>query len=59
MFPTCKIKVLIQPHDTAQTLQEKAKVIFQTYSKTQIVGYAWDEIVENEYVIIKITYAPN
>lgn len=58
MLPSCLVKVLIQRDDNAKTLQEKAKIIFQSYSQFTIVGYQWAEIVENEYVIIKIMYDP-
>ncbi len=58
MFPSCLVKVLLQPGDTAKTLKEKAKTIFESYSDYTIVGYEWAEIVENEYVMIKIMYDP-
>lgn len=58
MLPTCLVKVILQPGDTAKTIKEKAKAIFESYSEYTIFGYEWAEIVENEYVMIKIIYDP-
>lgn len=56
MIPHCLIRVKITHPETAESLTKKAKAIFQSYSEYTIVGIGWAEIVENEYVVLKIYY---
>ena len=51
-----RIKIPLEEGDTPETLKRKANDIFKFFVKKEVIGWNWEEICAQEYVILKITY---